>query len=74
MDEVEPVYGMYQLAELSSFFLSYPSCQRNCSNSSRLSDGNDTLSSDSSLIQVLGGLSGLSGTCLAWFVRASGVK
>lgn len=65
---------MYQLAELSSLLLSYPSCQRNCSDSSGLSDGNNTLSSDSSLIQVLGDLSGFSRACLTWFVKASKLK
>lgn len=51
---------MYQLAELSPLLLGHPSGQRNRSNPSGLRDGDDTLSPDARLIQVLGDLRGLS--------------
>lgn len=69
MDIVKSVWGTYQLAKLRFLLLSYPSCQRNGCNSSGLSDGDDTLSSNATLIQVLGDLSGLSGAGLTWYAR-----
>lgn len=57
---------IYQLAELSPLLLCHPSCQGDCSHSSGLSDGDDALSSDASLIQILGDLSGLPRSGLPW--------
>lgn len=55
----EPVYCAYQLAKLSPLLLCHPSCQGDRCHSPGLSDGDDALSSDAGLIQVLGDLSGL---------------
>lgn len=49
----------YQLAELSPLLLCDPRCQGDGSHSSGLGDGNDPLSPDAPLVQVLGDLSGL---------------
>ena len=68
----EPVHCAYQLAKLSPLLLCHPSCQGDRCHSPGLSDGDDALSSDAGLIQVLGDLSGLPRAGLPWCVRESG--
>lgn len=59
---------MYQLAELSPLLLCDPRCQGDGGHSSGLGDGNDPLSCDAPLVQVLGDLSGLPRASLPWRV------